>query len=141
EDQELRRDALRSARGRRLRERGQARRHPDRRASAGRGLILGILLLAAQTACDRSVFYILRGQYDAALHQLDGAKSSGGSPAEIENLRGLALLMKGENAKAIAGFDAALKLQPALAEARFNRALALLRSGDAAKASPDFEKI
>jgi type IV pilus assembly protein PilF len=75
------------------------------------------------------------------LHQLDGAKTSGASPAEVENLRGLALLMKGDNAKAIASFDAALKLQPALTEARFNRALALLRSGDAAKASPDFEKI
>jgi tetratricopeptide (TPR) repeat protein len=75
------------------------------------------------------------------LHQLDGAKTAGASPAEVENLRGLALLMKGENAKAIASFDAALKLQPALAEARFNRALALLRAGDAAKASPDFEKI
>lgn len=104
-------------------------------------MILAILLLAAQTACDRSVFYILRGQYDAALHQLEGAKTSGASPAEVENLRGLALLMKGDNAQALARFDAALKLQPALAEARFNRAIALLRTGDAAKASPEFEKI
>lgn len=93
------------------------------------------------TACDRSVYYILNGQYDAALHQLEGAKTSGASPAEVENLRGLALLLKGDNAKAIASFDAALKLQPALLEARFNRALALLRSGEAAKASPEFEKI
>ena len=83
----------------------------------------------------------MRGQYDAALHQLEGAKTSGASPAEVENLRGLALLMKGENAKALASFDAALKLQPALAEARFNRAIVLLRLGDAAKASPEFEKI
>ena len=104
-------------------------------------MILGILLLAAQTACDRSVYYILRGQYDAALHQLEGAKTSGASPAEVENLRGLALLMKGANAQALASFEAALKLQPALAEARFNRAIALLRLGDAAKASSEFEKI
>ncbi|HJQ36102.1 MAG TPA: tetratricopeptide repeat protein [Thermoanaerobaculia bacterium] len=104
-------------------------------------MILGVLLLAAQTACDRSVFYILRGQYDAALHQLEGAKTSGASPAEVENLRGLALLMKGENAKALVSFDAALKLQPSLAEARFNRALTLLRLGDAAKASPELEKL
>ncbi|PYQ25978.1 MAG: hypothetical protein DMF56_26030 [Acidobacteria bacterium] len=93
------------------------------------------------TACDRSVYYILRGQYDAALHQLEGAKTSGASPAEVENLRGLALLLKGDNAKALASFDAALKLQPALIEARFNRALTLLRAGEAAKASPEFEKI
>ena len=93
------------------------------------------------SVCDRSVYYILRGQYDAALHQLEGAKTSGGSPAEVENLRGLALMMKGDNAKALSSFDAALKLQPALIEARFNRAIALLRLGDAAKASPEFEKI
>jgi tetratricopeptide (TPR) repeat protein len=106
------------------------------------GLVLVAALQArAQTACDRSVFYILRGQYDAALHQLEGAKTSGGAPAEVENLRGLALLMKGENAKALASFDAALKLQPSLAEARFNRAIALLRLDDAAKASPELEKI
>ena len=30
---------------------------------------------------------ILRGQYDAALKQLDGAKTSGASPAAVENLR------------------------------------------------------
>lgn len=106
------------------------------------GLILAAALQArAETVCDRSVFYILRGQYDAALHQLEGAKTSGASPAEVENLRGLALLMKGENAKALASFDAALKLQPSLAEVRFNRAITLLRLGDAAKASPELEKL
>lgn len=85
--------------------------------------------------------YILQGQYDAALRQLDGAKSSGASPADVENLRGLALLMKGEPSKALASFDAALKLQPALAEARFNRAVALLRLGQYAKASPELEAV
>ncbi len=85
--------------------------------------------------------YILRGQYDAALRQLDGAKSSGASPADVENLRGLALLMKGDAAKALAAFDAALKLQPALAEARYNRAVALLRLGLYAKASPELEAV
>ena len=35
---------------------------------------------------------ILRGNYDAALRQLNGAKTAGGAPAEVENLRGLALL-------------------------------------------------
>lgn len=99
--------------------------------------VLAFVLAATSSACDRSVFYILRGQYDAALHQLEGAKSSGASPAEVENLRGLAFLMKGENAKALASFDAALPL----AEARFNRALALLRLGQPAKASPEFETI
>lgn len=104
-------------------------------------MILAALILAAQAACDRSVFYILRGQYDAALHQLEGAKTSGASPAEVENLRGLALLMKGDNPKALASFDAALKLQPTLGEARFNRAVTLLRLGDAAKASTELEKL
>ncbi|HEX2120826.1 MAG TPA: tetratricopeptide repeat protein [Thermoanaerobaculia bacterium] len=85
--------------------------------------------------------YILRGQYDAALRQLDGAKSSGASPADVENLRGLALLMKGEAAQALAAFDAALKLQPSLAEARYNRAVALLRLGQYAKASPELEAV
>lgn len=85
--------------------------------------------------------YILRGQYDAALRQLEGAKSSGASPADVENLRGLALLLKGEAAKALAAFDAALKLQPALAEARYNRAVALLRLGQYAKASPELEAV
>jgi len=99
------------------------------------------LLAANQTACDRSVFYILRGQYDAALHQLEGAKTSGASPADVENLRGLALLMKGENTKALKSFDAALALRPALTEARFNRAITLLRLGEPAKASSELEKI
>lgn len=85
--------------------------------------------------------YILRGNYDAALRQLDGAKTSGASPAEVENLRGLALLLDGEAAKAMTAFNRALELQPELEAARFNRALAFLRSGDSAKAAADLEKV
>lgn len=99
--------------------------------------------LLAQTAsvCDRSVEYILRGQYDAALRQLEGAKSTGASPAGVENLRGLALMLSGDTAKALASFDRALVLDPSLQEARFNRALTLLRRNEPAKASPELEKI
>jgi tetratricopeptide (TPR) repeat protein len=93
-----------------------------------------------ESACDRSVYYILRGQYDAALRQLDGAKASGGSPAAVENLRGLALLMKGDAAKALAAFDAALKLEPTLSEARLNRGLALLHLGRFADSSTELQK-
>lgn len=91
--------------------------------------------------CDRSVSYILRGQYDAALKQLEGAKSSGASPADVENLRGLALMLSGDTTKALASFDRALALQPALQEARFNRALTLLRMNEPAKASVELEKV
>ena len=98
------------------------------------------LLAADKPACDRSVYYILRGQYDAALRQLDGAKSGGGSPAAVENLRGLALLMKGDAAKALVSFDKALALEP-LSEARLNRGLALLRLQKFAEASVEFAKV
>jgi tetratricopeptide (TPR) repeat protein len=87
------------------------------------------------------VRYILQGNYDAALKQLQGAKTSGASPSEVENLRGLALLLEGESAKAIAGFDRALALQPELEPARFNRAVAYLRQRDYPKAIADLEKV
>jgi tetratricopeptide (TPR) repeat protein len=96
---------------------------------------------ASSPACDRSVQQILRGNYDAALRQLNGAKTSGGAPAEVENLRGLALLLDGETAKALASFEKALALQPTLEAARFNRALALLRNREYAKAAADLEKV
>jgi tetratricopeptide (TPR) repeat protein len=95
----------------------------------------------SSAACDRSVQQILRGNYDAALRQLNGAKTSGGAPAEVENLRGLALLLDGDTAKALVSFDKALALQPSLQPARFNRALAFLRKGDSAKAAADLEKV
>jgi tetratricopeptide (TPR) repeat protein len=104
-------------------------------------LLAALPLLAQQSACDRSVYYILQGRYDAALKQLEGAKTSGASPAEVENLRGLALMLSGDVKKALASFDRALELQPALQEARFNRALALMRGGEYAKASAELEKV
>ena len=94
-----------------------------------------------KSACDRSVYYILRGQYDAALRQLDGAKASGASPAAVENLRGLALLMKGDAANALESFDRALRLESALSEARLNRGLALLRLGRFAESSAEMQKV
>jgi tetratricopeptide (TPR) repeat protein len=87
------------------------------------------------------VQYILRGQYGAALRQLAGVRTGGGTEAELENLRGLATLLGGDPAKALVSFDRALALAPALSEARFNRAVALLRTGDAARASAELEKI
>ncbi len=95
----------------------------------------------AKSACDRSVYYILRGQYDAALRQLDGAKTSGASPAAVENLRGLALLMKDDAAKALTTFDRALQLDSKLSEARLNRGLALLRLGKFAESSAEMQKV
>lgn len=100
-----------------------------------------MFLGATNSACERSVFYIMRGQYDAALRQLGGAKTSGNAPAEVENVRGLALLMKGDAQGALVSFEKALALQPTLAEARLNRAIALLRTGAFAKASAELEKL
>ncbi len=103
--------------------------------------VTGAATAASSPACDRSVQQILRGNYDAALRQLSGAKTSGDAPGEVENLRGLALLLEGQTAKALASFDKALELQPSLQAARFNRALALMRNGDHGKAASELEKI
>ncbi|HEX8153489.1 MAG TPA: tetratricopeptide repeat protein, partial [Thermoanaerobaculia bacterium] len=83
----------------------------------------------------------MRGQYGAALQQLEGAKTSGASAAEVENLRGVATMLAGDAKKALPMFDRALALAPALTEARFNRAVALLRTGEPAKASAELEQI
>lgn len=91
--------------------------------------------------CERSVAYILAGRYEAALQQLEGAKSSGASPAGVENLRGLSLMLSGDLPKALRSFDRALELAPAMDEARLNRGIAWLRSGQPAKASADLEKV
>jgi tetratricopeptide (TPR) repeat protein len=99
------------------------------------------LLGATTAACDRAAWYIMQGRYDAALQQLDGARSSGSSNADNENLRGLALMLKGETAQAMAAFDRALELDASLVEAKFNRAVALLRSGDLRTAASEFAKI
>jgi tetratricopeptide (TPR) repeat protein len=103
------------------------------------------LLIAAtasgSSVCDRSVTYILQGRYADALQQLEGARSSGASPAEVENLRGLALMMGGDLPKALASFDRALELDATLSEARLNRGITLLRSGAYAKASAELERV
>lgn len=99
------------------------------------------LFAGSSAVCERSVQYLLRGQYDAALRQLEGAKTSGASPAEVENVRGLALLLRGDATKALASFDRALELNPSLSEARLNRAIARLRLQDVATASKDFEAV
>lgn len=96
---------------------------------------------ASSSVCDRSVAYILQGRYDAALRQLEGAKSSGASPAGVENLRGLAFLLEGDLTKALASFDRALTLDASLTEARLNRGVALLRAGQLEKASADLQSV
>jgi tetratricopeptide (TPR) repeat protein len=96
---------------------------------------------AAPSACDRSVQYILRGNYEAALRQLEGAKTSGASPAEVENLRGLALLLEGKVAEARASFDRALELDAKLGAARFNRGVTSLRAADYAAATGDLQLV
>lgn len=96
---------------------------------------------ASSAACERSVQQILRGNYDAALRQLEGAKTAGAAPAEVENVRGLALLLEGDIGRALASFEKALALQPGLQPARFNRALALMRNREYAKAAADLETV
>jgi type IV pilus assembly protein PilF len=91
--------------------------------------------------CERSVQYLLRGQYDAALRQLEGAKTSGASPAETENVRGVALLLNGDAKAAMASFDKALSLNASLSEARLNRGIARMRLNDLPNARKDFEAV
>lgn len=99
------------------------------------------LFAATSPSCDRSVAYILQGRYDAAIRQLEGAPSTGVSPASTENLRGLALLLKGNTAEALAAFNRALELDAQLTEARMNRGLALLQSGQPAAASAELDRV
>ncbi|HKO55277.1 MAG TPA: tetratricopeptide repeat protein [Thermoanaerobaculia bacterium] len=68
-------------------------------------------------------------------------RTAGRSPAETENLRGLALMLSGSPRKAVASFDLALDLDPKLAAARFNRAIAWLRLSELARASSEFETL
>ena len=105
-------------------------------------LFIAVPLHAADPSiCDRSVQHILRGQYDAALRQLEGARTGGSSPAEVENVRGLALLLRGDPSEALAAFEKALAANPKLSEARLNRGLTHLRLGSFAKASADFGAV
>jgi tetratricopeptide (TPR) repeat protein len=92
-------------------------------------------------ACDRAAYYIVMGDYARALRQLDGVRTTGGSIAANENLRGLALMLSGDPKKAIDVFDRAIASDPTLLEARFNRGVALLKLGENARASAEFEKI
>jgi tetratricopeptide (TPR) repeat protein len=96
-----------------------------------------VLASTTQQACQRAAYYILQGQYDAALKQLDGARSGGSSSADNENLRGLALMLRGDAKGALQAFDRAADLP----EARFNRAVALLKLGQNEKAAAEFTKI
>lgn len=99
------------------------------------------LLAASSAACERSVYHILRGQYDAALRQLEGATSTGSAPADVENLRGLALMLDGKAQEATAAFDKALSLDPKHGPARLNRGIAALRGGDPAAAVIHLELV
>lgn len=80
---------------------------------------------------------MLRGQPDVALRQLGGVKSSGTTQPELDNLRGLALMMSGDAKSALPLFEKALPLP----EARFNRAVALLKLAKYTEASAELEKI
>ncbi|HVS30020.1 MAG TPA: tetratricopeptide repeat protein [Thermoanaerobaculia bacterium] len=96
---------------------------------------------ATSDACDRAAYYILNGQYDRALTQLDGARASGSSSAANELLRGLATMLDGDARKAIEIFDGVIAKEPALVEAQFNRAVALLKLGETTKAATEFARI
>jgi len=96
---------------------------------------------ATNPGCDRALYDILRGQYARALRELDGVRTTGRSPAETENLRGLATMMSGQPRKAIASFDLSLDLDPKLTAAKLNRGIAWLKTGEPARASADLEAI
>jgi tetratricopeptide (TPR) repeat protein len=63
--------------------------------------------------------------------------SKGQSPKELDNLRGLALMLSGDVAGAMPLFERALPLP----EARFNRAVALLKLAKYPEAAKDFAAI
>ncbi len=90
--------------------------------------------LAAQR---KSVAALLRGEPNVALQQLGGLSTSGRSAPEIENLQGLALMMRGDASGALPFFEKALPLEAA----RFNRAVALLKLARYADASDELSKI
>lgn len=64
-------------------------------------------------------------------------KSTGTTAPELENLRGLALMMNGDVKGSLPFFERALPLP----EARFNRAVAMLKLAKYAEASAELEKI
>lgn len=99
------------------------------------------LAVSSSPACDRAAYYLARGDYAAALRQLNGVRAAGSSTAANENMRGLAMMLTGDSKGALAVFDAVAAANPSMVEARFNRAVALLKLGENAKASAEFEKI
>ena len=84
---------------------------------------------------------LLQGDYGRALEQLGGVRSHGGTQADDENVRGLALMLEGHPAEAIPHFDQALAAQPTLTAAALNRAVARLKLREYAKASAELEAI
>jgi len=103
-------------------------------------LLVATPLLAADDplrAERHAVAALLRGQPAAALQQLGGVKSGGTSAPELENLRGLALMMSGDVKGSLPYFQRALPLP----EARFNRAVAMLKLAKYAEASAEFETM
>jgi tetratricopeptide (TPR) repeat protein len=105
-------------------------------------LLISLALAAATTpGCDPTMYYLMRGDYARALQHLEGSKTTGGSDAERENLRGLTLLLAGETAQALDSFDRALVLQPSLSQARFNRGIALIKNGNYTQASAELQKV
>ena len=80
---------------------------------------------------------LLRGQPATALKQLGGVKSTGTTAPELDNLRGLAMMLNGDVKGAMPFFERALPLP----EARFNRAVGMLKLAKYGEASAELEKI
>ncbi|HEX7420911.1 MAG TPA: tetratricopeptide repeat protein [Thermoanaerobaculia bacterium] len=99
------------------------------------------MAVSSSPACDRAAYYLAKGEYAAALRQLEGVRAAGSSTAANENMRGLAMMLAGDPKKAIAVFDGVIAADPSMVEARFNRGVALLKTGENAMASAEFEKI
>lgn len=99
------------------------------------------LAVSSSPACDRAAYDLARGDYAAALRQLEGVRAAGSSTAANENMRGLAMMLTGDTKGSLAVFDAVIAANPSMIEARFNRAVALLKLGENAKASTEFEAI
>lgn len=95
----------------------------------------------ANPGCDRALYDILNGRYQRALQQLDGVRTTGRTPAETENLRGLALMLNGDARKAVAAFDLAIDMDAKLSAARFNRAIAWMKLNELTRASSEFESL
>ena len=87
------------------------------------------LAVSSSPACDRAAYYLAKGEYAAALRQLEGVRAAGSSTAANENMRGLAMMLAGDPKGAITVFDGVIAADPSMLEARFNRGVALLKTG------------